>query len=146
MPWQNPLGTARGPRHTAVQCHCRYRGTVCGKGEVLNLLTPRNKNHCENLLPLLFWFPRYKWAMFLWLIRSWSFKTKRFLFFFLGKLFQFTQVIKRKSFKIMMPKQSNWANSGIRKSDEADFLSIQVEVYFSEADFITLCKYHLHIN
>lgn len=58
MPWQNPLGMARGPRHTAAPCHCRHRGTVCDKGEVLNLLTPRNKDHCEYVLPpLLFWFP-----------------------------------------------------------------------------------------
>lgn len=105
MPWQNPPGMARGPRHTAGPCHCRYRGTVCGKGEVLNLLTPRNKDHCEYLLPpLLSWFPLIQMS-YVTLIHHTLVIQNKTVFFFLGKLFQFTQVIKRENFNIMTLEQ-----------------------------------------
>lgn len=103
-PWRNPLGIAGGPRHRAGPPHRPYRGVACGKGEVLNLLTPGNKDNRQTFSLLSSpGFPRYQRAMLLWLVRTSAFGTKPFLY--LGELSQFTQVSQRENPDIMVPEQ-----------------------------------------
>lgn len=81
-PWQNPLGMAGGPRHTAVPCHCQYRSSLSYRWNFKSVDTKKQRQLWKfpPLSPLLV-FPWYKWATFLWLIRMWAFKTKPFSVF-----------------------------------------------------------------